>query len=170
MVAGFADDLARGRPDPRLEVGWDRDLELVWLAKMLDLYELINEALPPGIEPLGPLIPALSPSDGVRCEYHRLVHRLTEHERRVERGQVPRDLRVKLGLVDRILAALAEQEPSPDRSCMTAHYLFARGELLLELGDRAAGIEALCQAAAMEPDEEMRQLLAEYAAVLKEES
>jgi hypothetical protein len=170
MVAGFADDLARGCPDPELEVGWDRELELAWLAKMLDLYDLISEALPRGAEPLKPLSPALTPCDRVRCEYHRLSDRLTEHDQRVQRGQVSRDPRVKLSLVDRLLAALAEQDPSPTRTSLTVHYLETRGELLLELGDRAGGIEALREAAAVEPDGEMRQALAEYVAALEEEN
>jgi hypothetical protein len=170
MVAGFAYDLARGCPDPRLDVSWGRELELVWLAKMLDLYDLVSEALPPDVEPLNALTPTLTYRDRVRCEYHRLSDRLTEHDRRVERGEDPRDLRVKLSLVDRLLAALAEQESSSDRTGMTAHYLGARGDLLLEMGDRAGGIEALCEAAAVEPDGELRQALAEYVAALKEES
>jgi hypothetical protein len=170
MVAGFADDLARGRPDPRIKVGWNQELELIWLAQMLDLYDLINEALPPGTEPLNPLTPALTHRNQAQCEYYRLCNRLADHNRRIERGQMPRDPRAKLDLVDRILRALAEQEPSLDRSRAAAHYLNIRGELLLGLGDRASGIKTLREAADVEPDSEMRRELAELVAFLEKES
>jgi hypothetical protein len=171
MVAGFTNDLATGRPDPEPGVSWNRDLELLWLARMLDLYTLINEALPAEAEPLAPLTPALTPCDRARCEYYRLSDRLAELRRQVERSPAPRDhLRAELGLVDQLLTALAGQESTQQRDAMTAHHLVTRSDLLLKLGDRAGGITALHEAAAVEPDAEMRQALADYIAELAEGS
>lgn len=170
LVARFADDLARGQPDPRLDVVWGRGLELSWLARVITLYELINEALPAGAEPLAALALPLTAADRAQCDYERLASRLAEHCRRVERGLAQRDPNVELRLLGRMLAALADLGPSRERASLASQCLARQCDLLLGLGDREGATLALREAVAQEPDEEMRRGLAEYLALVEEDT
>ncbi|MCU0493496.1 MAG: hypothetical protein MUD01_18065, partial [Chloroflexaceae bacterium] len=112
IIAAVAADLAREQPNPALtEVASNRDVRLSWLARMLDLYEFVGQALPADSAALAPLTLPLSPHDQRSCMLYRLENRRVAEERALHQQANPDQTRQLLALTDEIVALLAQEEP-----------------------------------------------------------
>lgn len=155
-VLTFAQELTLEHPDPTLcEVNWDRKLRLSWLARLVQLDEIIRKDLDANISlPPLDLIAALKPADYAECELNRLesLWKSTDDD---SEGQ--------LALADKMVK-VAEQGDlamvSPARVSMVYE---RQGELLIDLGQSQRGAEALRQAANLQSDEDAKVLLNEMA-------
>ncbi|MGH1479038.1 MAG: hypothetical protein ACRBM6_10035 [Geminicoccales bacterium] len=124
-VLTFAQELTLEHPDPTLcEVNWDRKLRLSWLARLVQLDEIIRKDLDANISlPPLDLIAALKPADYAECELNRLESLWKSPDDDPE-GQ--------LALADKMVK-VAEQEDlamvSPARVSMVYE---RQGELLID--------------------------------------
>ena len=152
MVITFARELAKDQPDPSLtNISWDRDLRLLWLAKTLDLLEILAELVPLPADGLFRPDLGLAELEQVRCEVNRVRNRQTEALRRGATAET------KLELADRMLELLSQlpAEEGRDAQLYAAHH--ARADLLLEVGDIAGSVAEMRMALEMERDPRFRE-------------
>ncbi len=168
IVADFAVELTRDHPDPSLtEINWDRELQMKWLANMLDFYELIGEAIAgrsDSLDSLEPILSSLKLRDQVNCRLHRLANRKYELKRRPRLALDLGEIKCLLGLIDQELALFAREVAR-----FIANRHSERAELLEDLGDLRGQLAALKMSAAAEPDPEVKLLTEEVIAALEEE-
>lgn len=168
LVMAFAVEVSQEQPDPTLaEIRWNRELRIRWLAKLFDLYEIINSALEPNVTSLKPLELNLSLQDQADCELQRLINKKNELKLRTRSAFFKPKPQVLLEQIDRMLV-LVEQDKLFDIEKLSKSMLYIeRAELLSSLGDKYGELAAWQQAALSESDVETRSILEEIVAELK---
>lgn len=137
LLASFLWELARETPDPSLtDIAWNRDLRMIWLANLSDLYRLIGEAMPPGGQP-GPLDLELSPQDAREVEVKRLVRRKEDAD----------DPQSSFELTERILELLSLMPRTGERKWEICRQYESLAELHQANGEAKKAVEALKTAA-----------------------
>ncbi|MGI9492670.1 MAG: hypothetical protein ACR2QF_09755 [Geminicoccaceae bacterium] len=155
-VHALAQELTREHPDSTLcAVNWDRQLRLSWLARLVQLDEIVRNDLQANIslQPLN-LAGALAPEDYAECELIRLENRWKTLDDHPEEQRALADEMVQVAEEGNLAMV------SPARVSM----LYERqGELLIASGQVQRGAGALRHAASLQPDEESKVLLNEMA-------
>lgn len=155
-IRSFARKLTSEQPDPTLcAINWDRQLRLSWLARLVQIDNIIRKDLQANIslQPLD-LAEALKPADYAECELNRLESRWKT---------LNDDSEEQLALADKMVR-VAEKGNLAVVSPARVSMLYERqGELLIASGQFQRGAGALRQAASLQPDEEAKILLNEMA-------
>jgi hypothetical protein len=138
-----------------------------WLALSARLYAIIGDTLPEGTAPLPSLDLELTPQDRAQFEIYKRDGWLANYDRRADRGEIPRDPKIRLSQIEGILAAASDLPASDSRDRCTVFYSTARGDLLLELGDFKGAAAAYRVAISLEHDSEARQMLEEEVAEME---
>ena len=165
LLGTFAAEVAKDQPDPTLaEINWSRELRIRWLAKLLDLQEIINSALEPNLNLLTPLELHLTLQDQEDCELERLLNKKNELKRRNRVNFLKPNPQVVLEQIDRMLV-LAEQNNFPNGGKLSQSWLYMeRAELLSSLGDKYGELAAWKEALLSESDVETRLIIEEIVA------
>jgi len=164
LIDVLSQELAKTCPDPGIiDIRWSHALRLWWIAKVLNLYQLVNDALPPGARPLPDPNLDLSPDDRARVELERLLGLMGQHRwrRYWDRNSPP--ISDQLAVLERIIELTERLGAQPDHLPISElHYL--RSQLLRECGDTQSELQALREAAALAGDTRDRAVLEEMVA------
>lgn len=168
LVMAFAVEVSQEQPDPTLaQINWNRELRIRWLAKLFDLYEIINLAIEPNVTLVKRLELNLSLQDQADCELERLINKKEELKRRNRAGCFKPNPQVLLEQIDRMLV-LAEEDKFLETKKLSKSTLYIeRADLLRSLGDKYGELTAWQQAVLSESDVETRSILEEIVAELK---
>ncbi|WNG24316.1 hypothetical protein F0U62_10025 [Cystobacter fuscus] len=152
LVTETALRIARNEPEFLPEIEWDDDLRASWLARLMDLHELLRKALPawcapPSMNDQFTLPPGLQ----AECKLKRLLSRL-----QAKSLPHPSEPHERLGLIEEALSTIRDHRLESTNAGALTYLFLERAELLLERGNAHEAVSALKDAASSEKDPQLR--------------
>ena len=179
LLSYFIHELTKYNPDPQLtSIIWDKELRLYWLAKMLDLYQLVVDAIPlPGT--MQQIHPELPDEDRIQVQLHQLVWQQSEITRSNNTSKTPLEITNHsdkqtpiINITYRIIDLLIALPETTERKMAICHQHENLADLYVTNGDNKKGAELYRKAISFIDDDvdsaEYRDDLAEYTASLEE--
>lgn len=157
LVRAFAVELAGEEPDPTLtKICWDRELRMIWLARMLDFDEIICETGQLQLSPVESSDLSLNTEDQLRCTANRLANRMTYQ------SSVKGLSNELMTTSDELLRVLLQMSASTERDLEVSREYWERANHLSDAERYADAVEELQRAIAIEPDPEQVRAIEEF--------
>jgi|GEM_PF-5239792 len=166
LTSALAEELAQGKSASLPEFDGEPELQVSWLARLMDLHALIQRAMPSAVRD-APLEEQLVLSKKLLAETQaeRLLRKLGE-------CQPPHPVappEARLSLLDGVLTALQQGGLEEEKTEILARVHNQRADVFLEMKNPMGAIAALRSASVYENDPELREANASYAAKLERE-
>jgi hypothetical protein len=157
LVGELAHVVAAEEPDAAvIDVVWDRELRLSWLARLEVLHELVADAH----GGCAPLVLALDPQTGAEVDAERFLWGY----RHVKAAGV---LAETIAHIDRTLALLGAAQALQRRAPQVYGLMSDKAALLAKAGRRREAAKVLCEAVQFVEDPELVSVTLEYARALE---
>jgi hypothetical protein len=168
LIAGVAVDICatdihQAQPKRVLDITWSDELRVSWLARLMDLHDLVINGLPTEMTPapLDRQLPVLS-SIRSECAVERLLRRLDELLPPYES-----DPAARLAAIDEAISVIASYGLATAKRAVLARLYSNQADALLEKKNIRSAIRSLRSSASFESDTVVRGATLEYAAALE---
>ncbi len=160
VIERFAAELCREKPDSTLTdvIDWDRELQINWLAKLIDLHELVCLAIENASDRPEKFVLDLPAEDRNECELARLLNRRSDRERRAKQSATPVTVDETIARLDELLDAASHCRLSRDIRITIAALFSDRASAKLQSGNADEAIADLRQSAGIDPVAKTRQM------------
>lgn len=179
LLSFFIHELTRKNPDPQLtSIIWDKELRLYWLAKILDLYQLVVDAISTP-ETLKQIHLELPEEDRIEVQLHQLMWQQSEITRTSNTSEPPLGVTNHsdkqnpiINITYRIIKLLIALPETTERKMAICRQHENLADLYVTNGDNKKGAALYRKAISFIDDDadsaEYRDDLAEYTASLEE--
>lgn len=162
VLVQFIDELAAEHVEYKVGTcQLDREQQLSWLARMLDLLEIVNDGFASDQSRITAGTLPLTAQEEADCQLERLrwkrIHYLKYHP--------AKETQTILAIIEQMLH-IALTAPQPNRAAISALYSDS-ADILVSVDDYFCALQALGSAIEYEQDEDMKQSLREYAESLR---
>ncbi len=165
VLVNFIDELAADHREYKVGTcHLDREQQISWLARMLDLLEIVNDCFAPNEKRIVTGALSLTAQEEADCQFERLRWKRIHYEK----YHPAKETETILAIIEQMLH-IGLTAPQPNRAAISALY-HDSSVIMVSIDDYPRALQALGSAIEYEPDEDVKQSIREYAEYLRERS
>ena len=172
VIKGFGYELSKKEPQLDVDIEWSKDLRCKWLAKIMELHEIIRQLLADREKHINKLSYSLDNDCYNLCTYYLTTDYYYELCRRNKKEVLKKECqnktnKLKLTYLNKIISTIEEGLLGKD---VLLNYLWERIELLVLMKDKEKAVIDLKKSFSLEEDENGKEIVLSYLKQLNKDS